>query len=260
MSGRGQVETVKIPGFAIEVERRGSGRPLVLLASEEQLESEAAFVDELAKSFEVIMPSPPGFGTSERPDWVSNPDDISYAMLDVIDALKLKDVTLVGFSLGGWIAAEMAAKNTSKIAKLVMVDAYGVKIGGAWDRDIFDIWTSHPAKTAAAKWADPEKGKRDFSVMNDDQLTVVARNTESFARFCWSPYMHNPNLRQRLHRVTVPTLFIWGEKDGITAPSYGEAYSKLVPGAKFVKIANAGHYPHLEATDAFMSALTGFIN
>jgi len=251
---------IKAGGLEIEVERRGAGAPLVLLASEEQLEREAAFVDELAKKFEVIMPSPPGFGTSERPDWLGNPDDLSYIMLDVIDVLGLTGVTLVGFSLGGWIAAEMAVKNTTKIAKIVLVDAYGVKVGGPFDRDIMDIWTDHPSKVTAAKWANPENGKRDFSVMNDDQLTVVARNMESFARFCWSPYMHNPNLRQRLHRVNVPTLFIWGEKDGITAPAYGQAYSKLVPGAKFVTIANAGHYPHLEAKDAFLSALNGFIN
>ncbi len=260
MSGSGNVQMIKAGGLSIEVERRGAGRPLLLLASEEQLEREASFVDELAKTFEVIMPSPPGFGTSERPDWMGKPDDLSYVMLDVIDVLGLKDVTVVGFSLGGWIAAEMAVKNTTKISKLVLVDAYGVKVGGPYDRDIMDIWTDHPSKVVTAKWANPENGKRDFSVMNDDQLTVVARNMESFARFCWSPYMHNPTLRERLHRVNVPTLFIWGEKDGITAPSYGEAYSKLVPGAKFVKIANAGHYPHLEATDAFMSALNGFIN
>ncbi len=251
---------ITIAGLAIEIERRGAGRPLVLLASEEQLESAAPFVDELAKKFEVIMPSAPGFGTSDRPDWLTNPNDLSYIMLDVIDALGLKDVTLVGFALGGWIALEMAVKNTTSISKLVLVDAYGVKIGGAYDRDIMDVWTSHPSKVAAAKWANPENAKRDFSVMDDAQLTVVARNMESFARFCWSPYMHNPNLRHRLHRVNVPTLFIWGEKDAITPPAYGEAYSKLVPGAKFVKIANAGHYPHLEATDAFMSALNGFIN
>ena len=260
MSGKGNVQKITVAGLAIDVERRGSGRPLVLMASEEQLELEAAFVDDLAKKFEVIMPAAPGFGTSDRPDWLTNPNDLSYIMLDVIDALDLKDVTLVGFSLGGWIAAEMAIKNTSRISKLVLVDAFGVKIGGAWDRDIMDIWTSHPTKVMEAKWANPENAKRDFSVMNDDQLTVVARNMESFARFCWSPYMHNPNLRHRLHRVTIPTLFIWGEKDGITPPAYGEAYSKLVPGAKFVTIAKAGHYPHLEATDAFMSALNGFIN
>lgn len=252
--------TVQAGGVALEVERRGAGRPLLLLAGEEQLERDAPFVDALAKKFEVIMPSAPGFGVSERPEWMTNVDDVAYVMLDLIDALDLKDVTVVGCSLGGWIAAEMATKDAAKIARLVLVDAYGVKIGGPYDRDMLDVWTSHPAKVAAAKWADAEKGKRDFSQMNDDQLTVVARNVESFARFCWDPYLHNPKLKHRLHRVNVPTLVIWGEKDGVASPAYGEAYAKLIPGAKFAVVPGAGHYPHLEAPDAFLSTLNPFIN
>ena len=82
---------------------------------------------------------------------------------------------------------------------------------------------------------------------------------ESFARFCWDPYMHTPKLRQRLHRVNVPTLLIWGEKDAITSPAYGEAYAKLIPGAKFSLVPGAGHYPHIEKPDAFLSVLKPFI-
>src|SRR4051812_9519094 len=143
MSGSGNITTVKAGGIALEVERRGAGRPLLLLTGEEQLELDAPFMDALAKKFDVIIPSFPGFGVSERPDWMSNPDDISYVMLDLIDTLGLKDVTVVGFSLGGWIGAEMATKSSDAIARLVLVDAYGVKIGGPFDRDILDIWTSH---------------------------------------------------------------------------------------------------------------------
>jgi pimeloyl-ACP methyl ester carboxylesterase len=259
MSGRGNITTVKAGGISLEVERRGAGRPLLLLTSEEQLELDAPFVDDLAKRFEVIIPRAPGFGLSDRPDWMTNPDDVSYYMLDLIDTLGLKDVTVLGFSFGGWIAAEMATKNTSAIARLVLVDAYGVKVGGPYDRDIFDIWTSHPAKVMAAKWADIENGKRDYSQMSDAELTAVARANETFARFCWDPYMHNPKLRHRLHRVNTPTLVIWGEKDGIVTTAYGEAYAKLIPGAKFATVPGAGHYPHLEAPDAFLSVLNDFI-
>jgi len=252
--------TVSIHDVALEVERRGTGRPLLLLASEEQLEREAPFLDALAQQFEVIIPSPPGFGVSERPDWIANADDISYILLDLLDALDLTDVTVVGCSFGGWVAAEMAVKNTSRIARLVLVDAYGIKVRGPFDRDIMDIWTSHPAAVSAATWADAEKGKRDFSSMNDDQLTIVARNIESFARFCWDPYMHNPKLRERLHRIDVPTLLIWGEKDGIVDTAYGQAYANLIPDATFATIAGAGHYPHLEAPDSFLATLHPFIN
>ena len=94
---------------------------------------------------------------------------------------------------------------------------------------------------------------------SSDLLSIVARNIESFARFCWEPYMHDPKLKARLHRVKAPTLFVWGEKDGVVTTAYGKAYSQLVPGAKFVAIANAGHYPHLEQPAATLKEINAFL-
>ena len=243
----------------IEVERRGKGRPLVLIPGEEALEAEMPFIDELARSFEVIIPWMPGFGRSERPDWVENMDDVAYIFLDLLDKLKLKDVTLVGFSLGGWIAAEMAIKNTSRIKKLVLVDAYGIKVGGKLDRDIADVWFLPAEKVLELKYVDTNHGKFDYPSMPDDKLAIIARNRETTARFCWEPYMHHPRLRRRLHRIDVPTLVVWGERDGIVSPDYGRAYAKAIPGAKFVSIPNAAHFPHVEAPDRFMKEVSRFV-
>lgn len=253
------VRTMKVGGVELEVEIRGSGAPLLFLYSEEQIEAGSALIDDLAKTYQVIIPSAPGFGRSPRPEWITNPDDIAYIYLDLLAALGAKNAIVVGFSLGGWIAAEMATKDTRLISKLVLVDAYGVKIGGPFDVDIEDMWILHPQKVAALKWHDVEKGKRDFASMNDAQLTIVAQNVETFARFCWEPYMHNPKLKQRLHRIDVPTLVVWGENDGLTKASYGKAYAGLIPGAKFETIAQAGHFPHLEQPQAFAKTLNGFI-
>lgn len=243
----------------IELTRRGKGKPLLLLPSEEALEPDAPFVDELARKFEVIIPQAPGFGRSNRPDWITNMDDIAYIYLDLIEKLGLKKLTVMGFSLGGWIAAEMATKDDSHFAKLVLVDAYGIKVGGPYDRDIADIWLEHPKKVMEQKWFDVEKGKRDFPAMPEDKLAIIARNIETTARFCWEPYMHNPKLKHRLHRIQVPTLVVWGKNDGIVSPDYGKAYSKAIKGAKFATVAKAGHYPHLEQPEAFMKALVGFV-
>ncbi|MDF2116795.1 alpha/beta hydrolase [Roseiarcaceae bacterium H3SJ34-1] len=250
---------LKLGGVDIEVGMQGAGSPVLVLAGEEQLENTLPLIGELAKSHQVVVPSAPGFGKSARPDWMTNPDDIAYLYLDLIDAMALKSLAVVGFSLGGWIAAEMAVKNDRAFSKLALVDPYGVKIGGPFDVDIQDIWTSHPDKVAALKWYDRTKGERDFTKMSDDELSIVARNIESFARFCWDPYMHNPKLKQRLHRIKTPTLFIWGENDGIVTPAYGKAYAGLVPGAKFASIAEAGHYPHIEQPAAFNKILTEFL-
>jgi len=243
----------------LEIERRGNGPPLLLLPGEEFLECEAPFLDELARSHEVIIPSPPGFGLSTRPDWITHPDDIAYMMLDVVDGLGLRNVPVIGFSFGGWIAAEMATKDDSFISKLVLVDPYGVKTGGPTEREIADVWLLHPEEVAARKWYDPAKGKRDFPSMPEDKLTIIARNNESFARFSWEPFLHNPKLRHRLHRIKVPTLLIWGEQDGIVTPKYGEAYCKLIPDARMAVIPQAGHLPHIEQPQAVLAELRKFL-
>ena len=253
-------EFFTIQGMKIEVERMGSGSPMLVLLSEEAaFERTSPFIQELARTHELIIPYAPGFGHSERPDWLTCPDDIAYIYLDLVEALSLKSVPVLGLSLGGWIAAEMAVKDDSFISKLVMVNPIGVKIGGPFDRDIQDIWTLHPTKVAELKYYDTDFGKRDYTNTPEEEVTIVARNLESFARFCWEPYMHNPKLKAHLHRIKVPTHFVWGENDGMTAKTYGKAYSEQVPGATFATVAKAGHYPHIEQPAAVLQQIKSFL-
>ena len=147
----------------------------------------------------------------------------------------------------------MAVKDDSFISKLIMVDPFGVKIGGPLDRDIQDIWTLHPNKVIELKYHDTDFGKRDYSSVPEEEVTIAARNIESFARFCWEPYMHNPKLKVRLPRIKVPTLVIWGENDGVASTAYGKAYAENIPGAKFVTVPKAGHYPHIEQAQAVLA-------
>ncbi len=252
-------QTLKIEDAEIEVLRLGAGPPIVLLESEEQLERDLPFVAELAKSHDIIIPSPIGFGRSNRPDWVTNMDDISYLYLDMLRLLNISKATLVGFSLGGWIAAEMATKNDTHFKNLILVDPYGVKHGGPTDSDIADIWVLPQAEVTRRKWCDPANGKRDFASMPEEQLYIIARNTETFAKYCWNPYMHNPKLKKRLHGITIPAHLIWGAQDGIVDVAYGEKYRAAIPGATMTIIPEAAHLPHIERPDAFLRDLRNHI-
>ncbi len=243
----------------IEITRHGKGDPLILLYDEEARVLETSLVDHLAARHEVIVLSPPGFGQSDRPSWIETPDDLSYIMLDTLEALNIGPAPLLGFSLGGWLAAEMASKTCAPFSQVILVDPYGIKPGGPLDRDIADIWFLPEARIKALKYADPAHGEIDYTAFSDEVLTVIARNRESFARFCWNPYLHNPKLQKRLHRITVPTLVLWGEKDGIVTTEYGKAFAAAIPGARFETIADAGHYPHIDQPRALAEAIEGFI-
>ncbi len=261
LSDKGTAMDVKtIQGAKLEIERRGKGSPLLLLLSEEeQLDLASPFVAGLAETYELLIPHYPGFGRSERPEWVSSPDDISYMLLDLLDAEGLQNIPVVGLSLGGWIALEMAVKARGIFSKVVLVDAIGVKHGGVFDRDIQDIWTSHPAKVEAWKWHDAAKSKRDFGAMAEEDVSIHARNIESFARFCWDPYMHNPKLKRRLHRVTAPVQVIWGENDGVVTPAYGKAFAEAFANGRFETVAAAGHYPQIEQPAETLARTLAFL-
>lgn len=257
---KARASSVKAFGMKIEVTRKGRGAPLVLFYDEEALTLDSPVIDRLvAMGREVITVSPPGFGKSDRPNWIDSVDDCAYICLDALDELKIKDADVIGFGLGGWLAAEMAIKTTRNMRRLVLVDPFGIKIGGAFDRDIQDIWFLPPQKVLELKYADPEKGKIDYTKMSESKLSIIARNKESYARFCWQPYMHNPQLRRRLHRIDVPTLVVWGADDGIVTTDYGRAFAKEIKGAKFSIVRNAGHFPHLEQPDAFVKLVEGFL-
>ena len=254
-------EFVTLSGIKVEVERRGKGKPLLLLHGEEALEPEAAFVDDLAKRFEVIIPSPPGYGASERPLWLTDPHDLAFVMHDLVDALKLTDAVVLGFSVGGWIAAEMATIDDGFIAKLVLVDPVGIKLGGPTDRDIADIWLLHPDKVADAQVARPGQGQArlrgDARRQADDHraqyrdhgsLLLGAVHAQSQAQASPAPHQGADAAglgRAGRHREGRQL------RQGLSP--------ELIPGAKLSVIANAGHLPHIEQPEAFMKVLGGFI-
>jgi pimeloyl-ACP methyl ester carboxylesterase len=236
----------------------GEGPPILVLHGAGGLQPQAPFLSLLAKHGRVIAPTHPGFGTAELPDWIDSVDDLAYLYLDLLDALDLREVTLIGFSMGGWIAAEIAVKSTARIARLILVDSIGIKVSDRLTRDITDIFGTDPGELQRLTYYDTSKAP-DFSALSDEALEIIARNREASALYLWEPYCHNPKLTRRLHRITVPTLLLWGENDGIVTPAYGRAFAERIPGARFDVIPAAGHVPQNEQPEAFVERVARFI-
>src|SRR6266511_3242492 len=244
----------------LEIVERGQGQPILWLHGEEGLDPGAPFLDLLAAHGSVLAPSHPGFGHSPDVGSIDTVDDLSYLYLDLLAARNLRDVVVIGASLGGWIAAEMAVKCCDRLAGLVLVAPLGIKVGDRETRDIPDIFALHPDEVTELQYADPSRAAVDHTTLTDDQLTVIARNREATALYAWEPYFHNPKLPQRLHRITAPALLLWGAADRfVTADYYGAAYRAAIPGARFETIDRAGHFPHLEQPDTLVERIRMFL-
>jgi pimeloyl-ACP methyl ester carboxylesterase len=250
--------TLVVNGTRIDIIERGSGRPLLFLHAENGIDLSLAAIDELAKGARVIAPTHPGFGRSELPKGMRSVDDLSYFYLDMLDELDLRDVTVVGVSLGAWIAAEIAVKSSVRFAKLVMANAVGVKVGDRETRDIVDIFALAEKEFIDIAYSDPARGTRDYKSLPDAEVLAAARAREATARFAWNPYFHNPRLKSRLHRINIPTLFLWGAQDRMLSEGYGRAYSALIPGAGFELIDRAGHFPDHEQPKVFAEKVLAF--
>jgi pimeloyl-ACP methyl ester carboxylesterase len=251
---------VSVHGVTLELLERGQGRPILWLHGEDGLDPSAPFIDLLAAHGRVVAPSHPGFGHSPDANNIDSVDDLAYLYLDLLAERNLRDVIVIGSSLGGWIAAEMAVKSSERFGGLVLVAPLGIKVGDRETRDIPDIFALPPDEVTRLQYRDPARAALDPAKLSDDQLTVIARNREATALYAWEPYFHNPKLRRWLHRVSVPTLLLWGADDRfVTAAYYGAAFRSAIPGAKFETIDGAGHFPHIEEPRAFTERVRGFL-
>ncbi|HTW71456.1 MAG TPA: alpha/beta hydrolase [Acetobacteraceae bacterium] len=250
--------TISVSGVTLDIEDHGTGRPVLFLHAEEGLQPRRPWLDLLSRRFRVIAPNHPGFGESSLPDWFGTVDDIAYLYLDLARTLELRDAVLLGTGFGGWIAAEMAIRNTRPFAHLVLAAPVGIKLGGVTDRDIADIFALTRADLMRLAWADPRRGEIDYTTLPETELAAIVRGREALALFGWKPYMHNPRLKRWLHRIDIPTLLLWGAQDRIVKPAYGEGWCAAIPGAQLKIIDDAGHFPHWEQPEAFVEYVADF--
>ena len=249
----------EIAGVELEIHEAGDGPPLLYLHSGGGFRPTHPAMPMLTRRYRVIAPSHPGFGRSTLPTWVNSVDDYAHLYLELMQRLDLSNTVLVGASIGGWVAAEIATKNTSRLSNLVLIGPSGIKVGSRDELDIPDIFSMTPTDLEHRLFRDPKKFHPDFSKMNDEDLTIVARNRQTMALIAWEPYLHNPKLRHRLQMIDIPTLVVRGEHDGLITESYAKSYADLIPDATYHEISEAGHAPDVEQASLFVETIINWM-
>jgi pimeloyl-ACP methyl ester carboxylesterase len=254
------LKTLKIADVDLELFEAGQGSPVLFLHGAGGFGERQPFVAPLAANRRLLAPSHPGFGKSSLPDWLDSVDDIAHVYLELLDRLDLRQTDVVGTSLGGWIAADVASKVPERIRRLVLVGPVGVKVGPPDKLDIPDIFAMPQDEANKLVYHDPAKMKIDTAKMSDDELAAMFRNRETLALLVWEPWMHNPKLKRRLHRAAMPALFVRGESDGLVSAEYLAGYAKLLPKARTVTIPAAGHAPQQEQPQALVKTVLEFLD
>jgi pimeloyl-ACP methyl ester carboxylesterase len=247
---------IAVRGCRIRLLRGGAGSPLVILHGASGA-SWPPFMQQLAQKFDVIAPEHPGFGESDTPDWLDNIHDLAYFYLDLLDELKLKRVHLVGLSLGGWIAAELAVRSTQRLASLTLAGAAGLYVAGVEQLDAFLRTDEQRLRDF---FHDPKQADEMIArVLRPELEDVALKNRTIVAKLTWQPRGHDPHLSKWLHRIDVPTLLIWGDHDRMFPKEHALAYARLIPGAKVVIVPQCGHVPQIEKPDVFVAAIENFL-
>ena len=211
----------------------------------------------LAQTMRTITPTHPGWNGTPRPDRLAGIDDLALAYLQFLRNAGISRAILIGSSLGGWIAAEMAARDTGGlVGGLVLINTVGIDVPGA---PITDISTLTPRGLAEHAYHDPDRFFIDPAGLPPERLATMRRNQETVQALAGTPYMHDPRLAGRLRAIWVPALVLWGESDRVVTPAYGRAFAAELPKARFETIAEAGHLPHLERPEATFAAIDRFL-
>jgi pimeloyl-ACP methyl ester carboxylesterase len=244
---------------AIEFEEVGTdGPPILWLHGLDGPAPDRPAIERLAEHHRVVVPAYPGFEDSARPEHCDSIGDLAHLCLSLLQRKHLHDVTVIGCSLGGWVAAEMAFWRPSRVGRLVLVDALGIRVGGPTDRDIADLFVVSPESRRALLFHDPEKGGPLPAELDDTALHRRMRSEEATAVYGWEPYMCDPKLLRRLRWISVPTCVIWGAEDRLVGTDYGRAFADALPDSHFEVIPDAGHNPHIEQADAFLDVVGRF--
>jgi pimeloyl-ACP methyl ester carboxylesterase len=235
----------------------GSGRPALILHGGGGPFTVVAIAEHLAETMHAVTPTHPGWNGTTRPDWFSGIDDIALAYLGYLEDNDLRDVLVVGSSLGGWIGAEMAIRDDAgRISGLILIDAVGIDVDGQPIRDFFAL---DARGVAEYSFHDADRFYVDPVTVSDEQAARQRANMATMRIVAGEPYMHDPTLLAHLRRITIPVLVIWGSSDRIVTTAYGAAYAAAFGDGRFEIVRDAGHLPQIEQPVATFALIDDYV-
>lgn len=252
-----QHSEIEIRGCKLNVCRGGKGEPLLFLHGAQGLNPHEPGLEALAANFDVIAPDHPGFGKSDLAGAIEDIGDLALFYLDLLDAMELDQVHFVGQCIGGWLALEIAIRNTEHIKSLVLVNSAGIRLKGIPRADMFvcsedELLKLLFADEGGTEWLQSWRATPDMEDIYD-------RNRAAAARYSWAPRLCNPKLDRWLHRIDVPTHIVWGNEERIIPRAYATALKDRIPCATLATISGCAHMPHIEQPQAFAGEIVKFI-
>ncbi|MFJ4199631.1 alpha/beta fold hydrolase [Streptomyces sviceus] len=236
------------PDLSLTLSESGAGRPVLILHGGGGPATVAGLAQHLSRTAHTITPVHPGWDGTHRPAGLTGVDDLALVYLDFLRERQLRDVLVVGSSLGGWVAAEMALRDSAgSITGLVLIDAVGIRVE---TEPITDFFALDARGVAEHSWHDPERYYLDPADIPAEELARRQANMATMRVLAGDPYMHNPTLLSRLGQIQVPTLLLWGESDRVVTPAYGATYADAFGNGRLEVIPEAGHLPQIEQPDA----------
>lgn len=252
-----QESEIDIRGCKLNVRRGGGGEPLLFLHGAQGLNGHEPGIEALAANFDVIAPDHPGFGKSDIAGSVEDIGDLALFYLDLLAEMELDEIHVVGQCIGGWLALEIAIRNTGRIKSLVLVNSAGIRLKGVPRVDMFacsedDLLKLLFAAEGGKAWLQAWRATADMEDIYD-------RNRAAAARYSWAPRLCNPKLDRWLHRIDVPTHIVWGKEERVIPKEYAAALKRHIAGATAATISGCAHMPHIEQPKAFAGEIAKFI-
>ena len=237
----------------VTVSQYGDGQPFLLLHGGGGPDTVTGFAELFAKTHHVrvIVPAHPGFGGTARPGALTSIPGLAALYVALIDQLEIDGVTVIGNSIGGWITAEMALLASPRISGAVLVDAVGIEVPGHPIADFFSLTMD---EVFTLSFHNPEPFRIDPATLPPAAQAMAAGNRAALATYAGTA-MSDPTLAERLARVELATLVLWGDSDRIVDPDYGRAYADAIPGARFQLLPDTGHMPQIETPEQLMNAI-----